>query len=179
MKLSTRDISGLLLLSLFLISCYPKQKILVRFPDGRPKVVRHFKRGDTLHEKLVSYYDNGQKEYVKYWRNDVGIKTKATCWYRNGKRQEIMWEKLKDTLRIYNPIDSTVTLIGFHQLYKKDWYENGKPMFESYVKNGHNVFDQYDEQGIFLKEQIHNAVRSDGFDSLKYIIRRPRHRANK
>jgi antitoxin component YwqK of YwqJK toxin-antitoxin module len=150
-----------LLTSLLTWGCYPKRKVLVRFADGRPKVIRHYKRNDTLNEKLVSYYENGKVEYIKYWRGDW-CRYIDNEWYPNGKKSRVSYEKYKDTVRSFDTKDSVVRIKGYLLRYTMQWYDNGKPSLQDFVKDGKECILNFNRNGDTTYKQ-YLPVRFDGY----------------
>lgn len=122
MKSSSTCIFLVVLVSLYLISCYPQKKVLGYYSNGKPKAVRYYKHHDSLYERYVFYYDNGQKQYVRYWRNDLLQVYKMKSWYRNGAKRQVGWMSEKDTSRLYSNSDSTYVFTGLYKERAKGWY---------------------------------------------------------
>ncbi len=169
MKVNKRLFSALLILSVYFISCYPKTKILGRYPDGKLKAVRHYKRGDSLNERFVYYYANGQKQYVRYWKGEWVYKMKS--WYESGAKRQMGWMKEKDTGRIYNHSDSEYIFSALRKEYDKGWHENGKLKFEVVTtKDNFLLINYYDEKGVRTKQEFIKQVRPDGYDTVLYRV---------
>lgn len=171
MKTNIQFLAGVFVLSVYLISCYPEKKILGRYPDGKIKVVRYYKRGDSLNERYVTYYDNGKKHYVRYWRNDLDWLYKTKAWYKNGAKQLVGWRKYKDTIRNYNLADSEYIFTGLSTGYAKEWYESGKVKFKTVTKDNLLLFNYYNEQGLRNRQVLEKVIRSDGYDTVDIRIR--------
>jgi len=170
MKANSRLLSGIFILAVYFISCYPETKILGRYPNGKLKAVRHYKRGDSLNERYVYYYDNGQKQYVRYWRNDLMQVYKIKAWYKNGARRGEARMKEKDTVRKYSRSDSEYTFTGLYKQYAKGWYENGKLKFEIVTKDNLQIINYYDERGLRTKQEVVKVIRPDGYDTIAFKI---------
>jgi hypothetical protein len=174
MKSITRRLFFSFIITVLLISCYPEKKVLVYFPDGRPKVIRHFKRGDSLNERLVSYYTNGKKEYVKYWKTEMMWKDKEFDWYESGAKKSVMYCKYKDTVRTFYPIDSCFKVRGFIKRNIKTWYENGRVERVEYPEKSEIVYTGYNDKGELTYRRT-KPIRPDGYDSIEarvYIRRK-------
>lgn len=157
------------LLYLLLPSCYPKVKILAKWPDGNLKLVRHTKRHDSLKERLVEYYDNGKKESVKYWNNDLDP-YEMKAWYDNGAKEACIRLWYKDTNRQYNNADSVYVLKGLVKYSFISWYKNGKPEEKLYTYNGKLIREQYDEKGICVQKTPDRNIAAGNYDSVIYLI---------
>lgn len=166
MKANTRLLTGVLILSLYFISCYPKKEILGRYPNGEIKDIRHHKRNNINNERFVEYYDNGKKKYVRYWRNDLMQVYKMEAWYRSGAKRMAGWMKEKDSVRKYMPADSAITFTGLFKVAYKEWYENGKLKMETVNKDGILFYNYYDEQGVRTKQEFICGVHPDGYDTI-------------
>lgn len=140
--------------------------MLVYFPDKRPKVIRYYKRGDSLNEKLISYYPNGKKEYIKYWLSDLGWKYKEYDWYESGAKKSISIRKFKDTVRTYNPADSCYRVKGLVKETYTSWYENGVVHQLQYPKDGKFYEYSYNDKGELVYPYI-KTIRPDGYDSVE------------
>lgn len=118
--------------------CTPRltEKVMVRFPDGTPQLVKKFdKKGHCVYE--TSYYETGQ------------------VW---------MEGEMKDGLRdgewtAYLP-DGRVRSHGYFQDGKRTgaatvYWENGNLREEGFYKEGGKTghWKWYDEQGILLREE--------------------------
>lgn len=169
MKSRTTLLGSALLLSVYLISCYPEKKILGYYPNGKIKAIRYFKRHDSLFERYVFYYDNGQKQYVRYWRNDLLQVYKMKSWYRNGAKRQAGWLKDKDTTRKYSNSDSAFVFTGLYKERAMGWYQNGKIRFEMVVTKDHFVLiNYYDSLGVRTRQEFIKQIRPDGYDTIEF-----------
>jgi len=169
MKGNTRLLISVFILSIYLISCYPKKEILGRYPNGKPQVVRHHKRGYKWNERYVYYYDNGKKQFVRYWRNDLMQVYKMKEWYRSGAKQSISSMKEKDTVRKYNASDSEFVFMGLSKDNSKEWYENGKLKFETIITKDHFAIENYyDSLGVRTMQRFVKQLRPDDYDTVAF-----------
>lgn len=166
MKANTRLLTGVFILSVYLISCYPQNEILGRWPDGKLKVVRYHKRNNKNNERFVEYYDNGKIKYERYWRNDLDDVYKAKVWYKSGAKQMVAKRKFKDTIRKYDVADSEIVFTGLVKGQTKEWYENGRVKMETVTKDNLLLYNYYDEQGIRIKQEVSAVIRKDGYDTI-------------
>lgn len=158
-------------LFLLLAGCYPKVKVIAKWPDGKPKFVRHTKRHNRLKEKLVGYYDNGKKESVTYWNSDLDP-YKETTWYDNGTRKSLLVCHYKDTNRTLNSADSVYIFLGLIRYTYTTWYKNGKTQLKVYTDKGKKIREQYNEKGICVQLTHDKTVRPDNYDTV--LIRKYR-----
>jgi predicted PolB exonuclease-like 3'-5' exonuclease len=168
MKANTRLLTGVFILSMYLISCYPQKEILGKWPDGKLKVVRYHKRNNKNDERFVEYYDNGRKKYVRYWKNDLDEIYKTKAWYKSGAKELVGWRKFKDTVRKYSNSDSEFVFTGLVKGYTKEWYEDGKIKFETVTKDNLLLYNYYNEQGLRTKQEVVTVVRPDGYDTVEF-----------
>jgi hypothetical protein len=155
-----------LLLAVLLVACYPQHKVLFRWPDGNPKIVRYYRHHDSLDEKLVTYYKNGRKQSAKYWKNELLIIYKTVEWYANGKKQSDQYIKYKDTVRHYDTKDSCLVIRGLEKVYYTYWDSTGRIKRKYYNKNGKKMYDQYNDHGICVQSTPEKAIRPDNYDSV-------------
>jgi antitoxin component YwqK of YwqJK toxin-antitoxin module len=169
MKANLRLLLSVFILSVYLISCYPKKEIFGRYPNGKLQVVRHHKRGYKWNERYVYYYDNGKKQFVRYWRNDLMQVYKMKEWYRSGAKQSISWMKEKDTVRKYNASDSEFVFMGLSKDNSKGWYENGKLKFETIITKDHfSIENYYDSSGVRTMQRFIKQLRPDDYDTIAF-----------
>jgi len=169
MNANLRLLISVIILSVYLISCYPEKKILGRYPNGNPKAVRYFKRHDSLNERYVFYYENGQKQYVRYWRNDLLQVYKMKSWYKNGAKRQAGWMKEKDTSRRYSNSDSVLVFTGLYKESARGWYPNGKIRFEIVVTKDHFLLvNYYDSISVRMKQNFIKLLRPDGYDTVEF-----------
>lgn len=164
------------LLAAFLISCYPKTKVLSRWPNGHPRVVRHYRHHDSLNEKLITYYESGKKESISYWCNDYWD-YKTMEWYESGAKRLEYIILYKDTSRVFNAADSSYLCTGLMKDHLIEWYENGKLMYERYYQSG-QIMDKYNNsKGDSLRLLPKKNIRLDGYDSIsfKWSTRKRKH----
>lgn len=169
MKINSRLLAGVFILSVYFISCYPEKKILGYYPNGKLKAVRYYKHHDSLYERYVFYYDNGQKQYVRYWRNDLLQVYKMKAWYKSGAKRMEARMKEKDTVREYSHSDSEYVFKGLYKEYARGWFENGKLQFEMITtKDNFLLLNYYNEQGVRTKQEFLKAVGPDGYDTVAF-----------
>jgi hypothetical protein len=158
-----------LVLSIYLISCYPEKKVLGHYSNGKIKAIRYYKRHDTLNERYVFYYDNGQEQYVRYWRNDLMQVYKMKSWYRNGAKKQTGWMKEKDTSRKYSNSDSEFVFTGLYKESAKGWYQNGKIRFKMVVTKDHFLLvNHYDSLDMRTRQEFIKQIRPDNYDTVQF-----------
>jgi len=125
----------------FLISCGPKleEKVIQKFPDGKPERVQYFTSADQdgYLAKEVFYYANGQKKVVGEYNKEKKKHGKWVYWREDGKKwsEGYFFEGKDDGLR-------------------QTWHENGKKHYEGRYDKGTRVgiWKFYDEGGKMVKE---------------------------
>jgi len=140
-----------LCVSFFLIFPGCRKQIILKYPNGSIKEIRHIKYpfGKTFDGDCKTFYENG--------------KCKASGFYRNGKVQGI--------LKSYYP-SGTICNANFMRDNVKDgfdsmWYENGKLKYATVYKNGklEGVYKEWDTTGKQLilssyTNGLENGIRS-------------------
>ena len=111
------------------------EKVLERFPNGQPQVVRYFDKNNKC-VKETEYYDTGQKR-MEGGMKDGKMEGEWTSYFRDGKVQSHGFYKNGERTGygvVYNPDGSK---------YQVGYYNHG-------IHCGKWTF--YDEQGNFKKE---------------------------
>ncbi len=85
-----------------------------------------------------------------------------------------MINQFKDTVRTYNPADSSIRVKGLVKRVWKVWYEDGKIEHEEYPENGEIAYLGYQKDGEVNYKRT-KRVRPDGYDSIEtYWYVRPK-----
>lgn len=127
----------LLTACLLLASCSEKltEKVMAKFPNGQPRVVRYFDKQDRC-VKETEFYDSGQVKMEGGMLNDK-MEGEWTSYFPDGRVQSHGF--FKD---------------GERTGYGEAYYYNGNMYQEGSYSNGKHCgkWKFYDEQGYLLKE---------------------------
>jgi antitoxin component YwqK of YwqJK toxin-antitoxin module len=106
-----------------------------------------------------------------YWHNRHAFWAPGNTieWYENGNKKKQTWVKYKDTIGVYNPVDSTYAFKGLYKLREKVWWENGKVQCENHFKNGQLIYLTYNAAGDTLLRRDVKTIRTDGYDTLQTL----------
>ena len=122
---------------LLLASCAGQltEKVEVKYPDGKPQVVRYYDKNDKC-VKETEYYASGQVK-MEGGMKDGKMEGEWTSYFPDGRVQSHGF--FKDGKRT-----------GAAEVY----YSNGNKYQEGYYREGTHVgkWKFYDEQGNFLRE---------------------------
>ena len=128
-----------ILTSLFLLltSCSAQltEKVEVKFPNGQPKIVRYFDKGDKC-VKETEYYESGQVK-MEGGMKDGEMEGEWKAYFPDGRVQSI-----------------GTFVNGLRTGRATVWQENGNLLQEGFYKEGQHCgkWKFYDEQGNLLKE---------------------------
>ncbi len=111
-------------------------KIIERYPNNSPKLVKHYNNTDTTTNYFAEtgFYQNGNKQYTGQFKNNKR-NGKWAYWYENGT----IWSK-----GFYNN--------GLRSGKSQVYHKNGNIFFTGYYKNGvqNGKWKYYNNKGELL-----------------------------